>query len=98
MRTQLKGTEPNRRFVIEFRNVRYFNDLTRRIDVSFVLDESGQILTQTRNLANDGRERGNSATFGIENAAGNVALQFSFNQAVLGVEPAVNTITYRPPA
>ena len=98
VRTQLKGTAPNRRFVIEYRNVRYLGDTTRRIDVSIVLDESGQILTQTRNLANDGRERGNSATLGIENAAGNVALQFSFNQAVLGVEPAVNTITYRPPA
>ncbi len=98
VRTQLKGTAPNRRFVIEFRNVRYLGDVTRRIDVSLVLDESGQVLTQTRNLADDGRERGNSATFGIENGAGNVALRFSFNEAVLGVEPGVNTITYRPPA
>jgi hypothetical protein len=98
VRTQLKGTASNRRFVIEFRNVHFFNDVTRRIDFNIVLDESGQILTQTRNLANDGRERGNSATLGIENAAGNVALRFSFNQAVLGAEPAVNTITYRPPA
>jgi hypothetical protein len=78
--------------------VRYLGDTTRRIDVSIVLDESGQILTQTRNIANDGRERGDSATFGLENAAGNVALQFSFNTPVLGTEPAVNTITYRPPA
>ena len=98
VRTQLKGTAPNRRFVIEYRNVRYLGDTTRRIDVSLVLDENGEILTQTRNLANDGRERGNSATLGIENAAGDVALQFSFNTAVLGTEPAVNTITYRPPA
>ena len=98
IRTQLKGTAPNRRFVIEYRNVRYFGDTTRRIDFSLVLDENGQILTQYRNLANDGRERGNSATLGIENAAGDVALRFSFNQALLGVEPAVNTITYRPPA
>ena len=98
IRTQLKGTAPNRRFVIEYRNVRYFGDTTRRIDVNLVLEENGQILTQTRNLANDGRERGDSATLGIENAAGDVALRFSFNQAALGVEPAVNSITYRPPA
>jgi hypothetical protein len=98
VRTQLKGAAPNRRFVIEFRNVHFFGDTTRRIDFNLVLDESGRILTQTRNLANDGRERGNSATLGIENAAGDVALRFSFNQAVLGVEPAVNTITYQPPA
>jgi extracellular elastinolytic metalloproteinase len=98
VRTQLKGTAPNRRFVIEYRNVHYFSDTTRRIDVSLVLHENGQVQTQTRNLADDGRERGNSATLGIENAAGNIALRFSFNEAVLGVEPGVNTITYQPPA
>ena len=51
-----------------------------------------------RNRADDGRERGNSATLGIENATGTVGLQFSFNQAVLDVEPAVTSIRYRPPA
>ena len=98
VRTQLKGTAPSRRFVIEFRNVHFFGDVTRRIDVSLVLHENGQVQTQTRNLADDGRERGDSATVGIENAAGTVALRFLFNQGVLGVQPAVNTITYRPPA
>ena len=63
-----------------------------------MLHENGQILTQSRNLADDGRERGNSATLGIENAAGTVALRYSFNQAVLDPEPAVTSIRYRPPA
>jgi hypothetical protein len=98
VRTELLGSAPNRRFVIEWRNVRYFNDNVRRIDVSLVLHENGQILTQSRNLAEDGRERGNSATLGIENATGTVALLYSFNQPVLDVEPAVNSIRYRPPA
>ena len=98
IRTEVKGAAPNRRFVIEFRNLHFFLDTTRRIDVAIVLNENGEILTQYRNLADDGRERGNSATLGIENGTGTDALRFSFNEAVLGVEPAVNTIRYRPPA
>jgi hypothetical protein len=98
VRTELLGTAPNRRFVIEWRNARYFNDNVRRIDVNLVLYENGQILAQSRNLADDGRERGNSATLGIENATGTVGLLYSFNQPVLGIEPAVNSIRYRPPA
>jgi extracellular elastinolytic metalloproteinase len=98
VRTELLGTAPNRRFVVEWRNVRFFGDTTRRIDLNIVLHENGQILTQSRNRADDGRERGNSATLGIENATGTVALQFSFNQPVLDVEPAVTSIRYRPPA
>ena len=98
IRTELLGTAPNRRFVVEWRNVRFFGDTTRRIDLNVVLFENGQILTQHRNRADDGRERGNSATLGIENATGTVGLQFSFNQAVLDVEPAVTSIRYRPPA
>ena len=98
VRTATLGAAPNRRFVIEWRNVQFFSDATRRIDVNVVLHENGQILTQYRNLADDGRERGNSATLGIENAAGTVALRYSFNQAVLDPAPAVTSIRYRPPA
>lgn len=97
IRTELKGAAPNRRFVVEFRNMRFFGDLTRRIDFNIVLHENGEIQTQHRNLANDARERGSSATVGIENETGTVALRFSFNQAVLPFEPAVNTIRFRPP-
>jgi hypothetical protein len=84
--------------VIEWRNARYFNDNVRRLDVNLVLYENGQILAQSRNLADDGRERGNSATLGIENATGTVGLEYSFNQPVLEIEPAVNSVRYRPPA
>ena len=98
VRTELLGSTPSRRFVIEWRNVRFFNDEVRRIDVSLVLYENGQILMQSRNLADDGRERGDSATLGIENQTGTVGLLYSFNQPVLDVEPAVNSIRYLPPA
>ena len=82
--TKLVGSAPNRQFVIEWRNARFFGDLTRRIDVEVVLYENGRILTQYRNIAADSREQGNSATIGIENAAGNDALQYSFNEATIG--------------
>ncbi|MET0563228.1 MAG: malectin domain-containing carbohydrate-binding protein, partial [Gaiellaceae bacterium] len=74
---------PNR-FVIEWRNARYFDDATRRVDFEVVLYENGQILTQYRNIADDSRERGSSATLGLENADGTVAFQYSSNEAVLG--------------
>ena len=76
-------SNPNR-FVIEWRNVRFFGDTTRRMDIEVVLFENGRILTQYRNIAADSREQGNSATIGIENAAGDDALQYSFNEATIG--------------
>jgi N-acetylneuraminic acid mutarotase len=49
-----------------------------------VLNENGRILTQYRNIDVNSQEQGNSATIGIENAAGNDALQYSFNEATIG--------------
>ena len=74
---------PNRRFVIECRNVHFSGDTTRRVDFNVVLHENGEILTQYRNIADDGRERGNSATIGIESHTGTDALRFAFNQTLL---------------
>jgi hypothetical protein len=58
---------------------------------------TAEILTQYSNLADDGRERGNSATLGIESDTGTDALRFSFNEPLLDVEPAVTSIRYTPP-
>jgi hypothetical protein len=74
---------PNR-FVIEWRNARYFDDTTKRVDVEVVLYENGQILTQYRNIDANAREQGGSATLGIENAAGTDAFQYSFNEPTIG--------------
>jgi protocatechuate 3,4-dioxygenase beta subunit len=97
IRAEVKGDAPNRRFVIEYRNVHFSGDTSRRIDFNIVLHEDGQIVTQHRNIANDARERGSSATFGIENHTGTIARRYSFNQAVLLAEPAVTSIRYVPP-
>jgi hypothetical protein len=50
-----------------------------------------------QNIANDARERGSSATYGIENQAGNVALQFGFNAVSLQPDGSTNSIRYVPP-
>jgi hypothetical protein len=84
VRTASLGTAPERRFVIEWRDVYLGGPLTQRLDVEVVLFENGQILFQYRNIdAADGREQGNSATIGLENHAGTVAFQYAFNEAVL---------------
>jgi extracellular elastinolytic metalloproteinase len=96
IRADVKGTAPNRTFVVEYRNVRFISG-TQRLDFNIVLHEDGRVMTQYRNLADDGRERGNSSTIGIEDHTGTVALEFSMNEAILSVEPAITSIVYRPP-
>jgi len=86
VRTELLGAAPNRRFVVEWRNVSFFGaDFKKRVNFEIVLHENGVILLQYHNVANDGRQMGNSATIGVEDETGNSAVQFSFNRASLGV-------------
>jgi len=88
VRTELRGTAPKRLFVIEWRNVTFFDDGVNRIDFEIILYETGAILLQYRNIApNVLREMGNSATIGVENRTGDAGAQFSCNTAALG--PAI---------
>jgi subtilisin family serine protease len=81
VRTETLGTSPDQRFVIEWRNVTFFSAPgTKFVDVEVVLHENGRILTQYRSIDDDDEEQGNSATIGIENHDGDVALQYSFGQ------------------
>jgi subtilisin family serine protease len=96
VRTDVLGSAPNRRFVIEWRNVTFFPPGgPKRIDFEVVLYENGRILTQYRNIEDDGQERGNSATLGIENEDGTDAFQYSFNEAT--VETPSFAVLYRLP-
>ncbi len=83
VRSQLLGQEPERRFVVEWRNVRFYVDANQRLDFEIVLFEDGRILTQYRNLDQSGMEGGDSATIGLENESGDVAFLYGFNEAVL---------------
>ncbi|MDQ3579376.1 MAG: carboxypeptidase regulatory-like domain-containing protein, partial [Actinomycetota bacterium] len=84
MMTKVIGEAPNRQFVIEWRNALVYLAPTTRLDFEAVLSESGEVSMRYRNIdpANP-REGGNSATVGIENHTGTVALQYSFNVATL---------------
>ena len=84
VRTELLGTAPSRRFVIEWDNVRPYGDNTRRFDFEVVLYETGMILLQYRDINNEAREMGNSATVGIEDHTGTAAVQFSYNSSAIG--------------
>ena len=96
VRTQVVGTSPNRRFVIEWRNATYYQDNTRRVTVELLLAErTGLVAISYRNIAADDREEGSSATLGIENMTGDDALEYSFNTPALG-SPTFG-ITYLPP-
>jgi hypothetical protein len=77
------GVAPNRQFVIEWRNIRYF-DYSGRVGFEVILNENGDVQTNYKDiLAGDGREMGNSATVGIENAAGTDGIQYAYNEGVL---------------
>jgi subtilisin family serine protease len=84
------GSAPNRQFVVEWRNVRYFGDAGRRVGFEVILNENGDVQTMYTDIApGDGLEMGNSATVGIENQGGTVGLQYSLNEAVLSTGLAV---------
>jgi subtilisin family serine protease len=84
VRTASLGDEGDRRFVIEWRNVRFYGaDTTLRFDVEVILDQRGGILLQYRSPFVDPRVRGSGATIGIENETGTVGLQYSANQTSL---------------
>jgi hypothetical protein len=86
--TEVAGTAPKRKFVVEWRNVTFsangIPDGGNRIDFEIVLYETGAILLQYRNIDDNSRERASSATIGVENATGDAAVQFSCNTAALG--------------
>jgi glucose/arabinose dehydrogenase len=82
VRTAVTGTSPSRQFVVEWRNVLLRGTGSHRVTFEVVLFENGDIATNYQNLSN-ALERGKSATVGIEDAAGAIGIQYSFNSASL---------------
>lgn len=87
--TKAIGSTPNRQFVIEWRNVQFFSDLALRVRFEIILYEDGRIVMQYTDIGSDGREQGSSATIGIENATGTVALQHSNDSVALNTNTAM---------
>jgi glucose/arabinose dehydrogenase/PKD repeat protein len=94
VRTASSGTAPNRRFTVEWRNVRFFTDSATRITFEVIFDENGTITFTYNDISTAPLEQGSDATVGIENAAGTVALQYSLNTPVLRSGTGV---TFTPP-
>lgn len=84
----------NDRFVVEWRNIRFYADTTQRISVSVEIARDGTIATHYRGLQGV-LASGGSATIGVENADGTDGLQFSF-----GTSPVTegSGVTFRPPS
>jgi hypothetical protein len=94
VRTAVLGTAPDRRFVVEWRTIGLYGSTSARITVEAILGERGDITVNYADLSSTGRELGDSATVGIENAAGTVALAYSVNTATLANGKA---IVFTPP-
>ncbi|RKG85176.1 hypothetical protein D7W82_20195 [Corallococcus sp. CA049B] len=89
VRTLTRGVAPTRQFVIEWRNVTFYSDRTARVSFEVVLSENGEVLMQYRDIGDSALDRGGSATVGIENASGTVALMTSFNTPAVSAERAI---------
>jgi subtilisin family serine protease len=87
------GTAPNRKFAIEWRNVRSYFDATQRLSFVAEIGEDGNVTYRYKDVAGTSYEAGSSATIGLENAAGTDAFQYSLNQAVLGEGTAISFTT-----
>ncbi|GII91896.1 S8 family serine peptidase [Sinosporangium siamense] len=80
--TATQGTAPRRTFVIEWRNVSFYDDPTRRVSFSALLGEDGSVDFRYQGLDGD-LEYGGSATVGVENATGTDGFEYSRNAPVL---------------
>lgn len=85
--TRLFGTAPNRRWVVDWQNLDIIDEHGRQLGsrVSFqaiLFEDSNDIAFQYKTLEGP-RSRGESATVGLQNAARNLAAQFSFDQPSL---------------
>src|SRR5262249_17837300 len=67
VRTASSGTAPNRQFIIEWRNARFYDDAAR-VSFEVILAENGTITFAYKDIdLASTRERGGTATVGIEN-------------------------------
>ena len=89
VRVLAQGTAPHRRFVIEWRDVTFVQDPALRVSFEVILHENGNVLLQYRGLEGGGPEQGASATVGIENETGTIALQYAFEAPVLSDARAI---------
>ncbi|MDG4823353.1 PQQ-dependent sugar dehydrogenase [Asanoa sp. WMMD1127] len=90
IRTKVTGAAPNRQLVVEWNNIGQYGSASARVSVQATLGENGTIVFNYSSLApSKTRERGDSATVGLENPTGTAAVQHSLNQPVLADNQAI---------
>ncbi|MEU4578540.1 S8 family serine peptidase [Nonomuraea sp. NPDC023979] len=80
--TGVTGTAPHRQFVVEWRNVRFYADATQRVSFAALLGEDGTVSYRYKDVESE-RDQGAAGTVGIENAAGDDALQYLYEEPAL---------------
>jgi hypothetical protein len=83
VRTGPTGTAPDRRFVVEWRDVAFYGVPGARVTVQAVLFEDGEIEVSYRGLGEGPIERGSGATVGLEAPGGQSGFSFSTDVPVL---------------
>ncbi|WP_344126469.1 carboxypeptidase regulatory-like domain-containing protein [Luedemannella flava] len=85
---------PNRKFIVEWRNVRSFQEPGIRVSFEVIFEESGAFTFAYTGIDGTSTELGSGATIGIENAAGTAGLQYTFRSPVLKIG---NGVRISPP-
>jgi hypothetical protein len=92
--TATTGTAPNRKWVVEWRNVHLWEDVNARATFEAVFSEGGDITVAYGSIPSGYPvARGAGATVGIENASGTVGFQYLHKQALLDTGQGV---TFKP--
>ncbi|RSM49994.1 peptidase [Actinoplanes sp. ATCC 53533] len=88
VRTATLGTAPDRRFVVEWRNVAFY-DAPGRATFAAELSEHGAVTIHFGQLSADPAARGAGATIGIENLPATTGLEYARDARVLSPGSAV---------
>jgi hypothetical protein len=83
VRTGSSGTTPDRRFVVEWRDVAFYGQQGARVTVQAVLHEGGDVEVSYRGIGTDDVERGGGATIGLEAPDGRRGFGFSTDVPVV---------------
>jgi hypothetical protein len=83
VRTTTTGSAPNRTFIVEWRNVYSIEDPNIRVTFEVIFEESGNLTFAYADQESTFLELGGGATIGLENAAGTVALQYTYRHPAL---------------
>ncbi|MCE7011910.1 S8 family serine peptidase [Kibdelosporangium philippinense] len=91
VRTHTDGAAPNRRFIVEWRNVTVKSAPGSRLSAELILTEGGRLQLQYQGIdPSNPAEAGAGATVGLENETGTVALPYSVKKAHLADGTAIS--------